>query len=329
MKVLVTGCAGFIGSHLCERLIADGHDVLGIDSLVGGRLSNLDAIIKHPKFHFRQDDVWCIARWPIEADWVFHLAAVADVVPSIEQPIYYHNANVTGTIHVLETARRIGAKRFIYAASSSCYGIPDEYPTKETAEIRPMYPYALTKYLGEQYVMHWAKVYGLPAVSLRLFNVYGPRSRTSGSYGAVFGVWLAQLANQKPITIVGDGEQSRDFTYVTDVVDAFVKAAESDATGIMNVGSDGHYSVNRLVKLLCGCLTGEGYVQHIPDRPGEPRITFADTRVIKWKLGWQSKVSFEEGVAIMKGLIPQYKDAPLWTKDKIADATEAWFKVMK
>src|SRR5262249_52482265 len=160
----------------------------------------------------------------------------------------YHHSNVEGTVSVVEAARKAGVRRFLYAASSSCYGVPDHYPTSETAPIRPQYPYALTKYLGEHIALHWSQVYGLPTVSLRLFNVYGPRSRTSGTYGAVFGVFLAQKLASKPFTVVGDGRQTRDFTFVSDVVDAFMVAASSDATGeIFNVGSGRTYSVNLLV----------------------------------------------------------------------------------
>ena len=189
--------------------------------------------------------------------------------PSIQKPTEYFQANVVGTQNVLEAARLAGVKKFVYAASSSCYGIPDQYPTAENAEIRPQYPYALTKYLGEELVMHWHHVYKLPVTSLRMFNVYGPRSRTSGTYGAVFGVFLAQKLAKQPFTVVGDGHQTRDFTFVSDVVSAFLKAAESNVIGeIMNVGSGNTYSVNRLVELL------GGNVEYIPKRPGEPECTF-------------------------------------------------------
>jgi UDP-glucose 4-epimerase len=256
-------------------------------------------------------------------DWVFHVAALADIVPSIQRPDLYFHSNVDGTFSVLEAAKMAAVKRLIYAASSSCYGIPDRYPTPETAEIRTEYPYALTKYLGEQSVMHWGKVYKLPVVALRFFNVYGPRSRTSGTYGAVFGVFLKQKLEGKPFTVVGDGKQTRDFTFVTDVVDACVTAAASDISGeIMNVGSGNHYSVNRLVELLGGEIT------HIPKRPGEPDCTFADVTRIRTLLGWQAKVKFEDGVRIMLENIGYWRDAPLWTPEKIARATEDWFKYL-
>lgn len=328
MKCLVTGAAGNIGSHLCERLIADGHEVFGFDNLSGGKLSNLDSIKNHPDFHFIKGDVAtgsiiCAVDdiEYLQADWFFHLAAKSDIVPSIDKPEAYHDTNVTGTLKMLQAAKNMGVKKFIYAASSSCYGIPDNYPTLESDPCRPMYPYALTKYLGEQYVSHWQSVYGLPTVSLRLFNVYGPRSRTSGAYGAVFGVFMSQLANGKPLTIVGDGTQSRDFTFVSDVVDAFVAAAKSDRTGVYNVGSGGHASVNRLVNLL-----GPTTFVNIPKRPAEPDITFASIGKIGEELGWYPKVSFAEGVSRMKDIVNKFSTAPLWTPESIEKATKTWFE---
>ncbi len=325
-QVIITGGLGFIGSHLVERLLADGHTVVVLDNFSTGRMENLDQVKDNPRLSIHRLDVSSyseIKPFFESVDWVFHLAALADIVPSIQQPLIYHKANVDGTSAVLEAARTAGVRRFIYAASSSCYGLPDEFPTPETALIRPMYPYALTKYLGEQYVLHWNKVYKLPCVSLRLFNVYGPRTRTSGAYGAVFGVFLAQKLAGKPFTVVGDGTQTRDFTFVADVVDAFVRAAESEIEGeVLNVGSGNTYSVNHLVRLL------GGETVHIPKRPGEPDCTFADTRKISQMLDWQPKVTFEEGVQIMLQNIDQWREAPIWDERSIADATRDWFKYL-
>jgi UDP-glucose 4-epimerase len=255
------------------------------------------------------------------AEWVFHLAALADIVPSIERPLAYHRANVEGTVSVVEAARLGGVRRLVYAASSSGYGIPDEYPTPETAPARPQYPYALTKHLGEEIVLHWAQVYGLPAVSLRLFNVYGPRARTAGTYGAVFGVFLAQKLARQPFTVVGDGTQTRDFTFVTDVVDAFVRAAAADVTGeALNVGSGRPVSVNYLVRLL-----GSHGIVRLPARPGEPACTHADTTRIRRLLGWEPRCSFEDGVRIMLEHIDHWREAPVWTPESIARATQDWF----
>jgi len=324
MKTLVTGGAGFIGSHLVERLLRDGHSVTVLDNLSTGRLENLNQLKSDSKSTVRQVDI--AGNDELDSsfagvDWVFHLAALADIVPSIQEPTKYHRANVDGTVAVLEAARKANVKRFVYSASSSCYGLPDRFPTPEEAPARPMYPYALTKYLGEQCAMHWNQVYQLPCVSLRLFNVYGPRARTSGTYGAVFGVFLAQKLAGKPFTVVGDGSQTRDFTFVTDVADAFARAAESNESGkILNVGSGDHYSVNRLVELL-----GGERVQ-VPKRPGEPDCTFADTTQIRQCLDWDPQVSFEDGVKIMLENIHMWEKATVWDSDSIAEATKDWFK---
>ena len=326
-KCLVTGGAGFIGSHLTEHLLREGHQVTVLDNYATGRRENLMHLAQHPNFSFYEVDVTYVdsIRPHFEGtERVYHLAALADIVPSIQNPLAYHKANVDGTVAVLEAARGAGVGRFMYAASSSCYGIPDDFPTTEDAPIRPMYPYALTKYLGEQYVLHWGQVYDIPVVSLRLFNVYGPRARTSGTYGAVFGVFLAQKLSGKPFTVVGDGTQTRDFTFVTDVAAAFAAAGASDLSSeIMNVGSGGTYSINRLVELLGGEVT------YVPKRPGEPDCTFADTGKISRKLGWQPQVSFEEGVGVMLEHIEQWKDAPVWDQQSIAEATREWFEYLE
>ena len=323
MRALITGGAGFIGSHLAELLISKGHQVTIVDNLYSGRVENLEHISSHSGFRFENADIRDMDKLkPLfaDVDWVFHLAGLADIVPSIEMPSQYYSTNVTGTFNVLECVRNAGVKRLVYAASSSSYGIPDVYPTPESAEISPQYPYAMTKYMGEELVLHWSQVYRLPAVSLRLFNVYGTRSRTTGAYGAVFGVFLAQKLDERPYTVVGDGSQTRDFTYVTDVARAFLSAAESDISGeAMNVGSDNHYSINRLVELL------GGEVEYIPKRPGEPDCTYADISKIRKLLGWQAKVTFEQGVTMMLQNIDDWKDAPVWNSSSIDQATEAWF----
>jgi UDP-glucose 4-epimerase len=324
---LVTGGAGFIGSHLVDRLLAGGRSVRVIDNFVSGGPHNLAHLKDEPRMELVQADIRERDRMAglfAGAGRVFHLAALADIVPSIQQPDDYYDTNVTGTFNVLQASRAAGVRRFVYAASSSCYGIPDRYPTDESADIRPEYPYALTKNLGEQLVMHWAQVYDMPAVSLRFFNVYGPRSRTSGAYGAVFGVFLAQLLAGEPLTIVGDGEQTRDFTYVGDVADAVATAADSDVTGeIFNVGTGKDVSVNRLVELL-----GAVKSINIPKRPGEPDCTLANVGKIRRMTGWESRVPIEDGVRIMLENIDYWRDAPVWTADKIADATKDWFKYL-
>ena len=326
MISLVTGGCGFIGSHIVDRLLAEGHTVRVIDNFTTGSPENL----KHHKDNnnltiYQLDirnkaeirDIFC------GVDYVFHMAALADIVPSIQKPWEYYSTNVLGTYNVVECAKEEGIKKLVYAASSSCYGIPDKFPTDEDAKIQPQYPYALTKRLGEETVLHWGQVYDVPVVSLRLFNVYGTRSRTSGTYGAVFGVFLAQKLAGKPFTVVGTGEQTRDFTYVTDIADAFYTAAISNITNeIFNVGSGGTYSVNRLCELL------GGETIHIPKRPGEPDCTFADTTKIEKVLNWKAKVSLEQGVKEILDNIDYWRAAPVWTPDSIEEATKDWFKYL-
>ena len=326
MRSLVTGGCGFIGSHLVEKLLTLGHEVLVIDNLSSGRLANIASTQGHSKIQFIHGDVAeleSITPAFEKIDWVFHLAGLADIVPSIEQPDLYFKNNVIGTLNVLQCARDANVKRLVYAASSSSYGIPDCYPTPENSSIKPRYPYALTKYMGEELVIHWAQLYKLPALSLRLFNVYGPRSRTNGTYGAVFGVFLTQRLNGKPYTVVGDGSQTRDFTYVSDVVNAFISAACSELSAdVFNVGSGKHHSINYLVSLLGGEKV------HIARRPGEPDCTFADIQKIRALLHWSPEVSFEQGVQNMLASLESWHDAPLWDADAIRRATESWFKYL-
>jgi UDP-glucose 4-epimerase len=323
MKVLVTGGAGFIGSHLTELLLKEGHQVTVLDDFSSGRIENISPLHGSALSVVMASilDVPAVAMAIQGIDWVFHLAGKADIVPSINDPQLYYDTNVTGTLNVLQAARASGVGRFIYAASSSCYGIPDVYPTPESAPVQPQYPYALTKRMGEELVLHWAQIYQLPAVSLRLFNVYGAKSRTTGAYGAVFGVFLAQKLKGVPFTVVGDGEQTRDFTFVSDVARAFLAAAESGLSNrVFNVGSGNHYSINRLVGLLGGEIT------YLPKRPAEPDCTFADISAIKQALGWQAEIDFETGVKTMLAHIHDWQTAPLWTPAAIAEATSAWFK---
>jgi UDP-glucose 4-epimerase len=327
MKAVVTGGAGFIGSHLVDRLLQDGHEVVVLDNFSTGRPDNLRHLSGERRLRVVEADIQDRERLQMclqGADWVFHLAALADIVPSVENPEAYFRANVDGTFAVLEAVRLCASvRKFVYAASSSCYGIAQVYPTPETAAIRPQYPYALTKNLGEQLVLHWGQLYRIPVLSLRLFNVYGPRSRTSGAYGAVFGVFLAQKLAGQPFTVVGDGEQTRDFVFVTDVAEAFVRAAQSGLRDeVFNVGSGGTYAINQLVSLL------GGEVVHLPKRPGEPDCTFADTAKIGTLLGWSPRVSFPAGVAKVLEQIDYWKDAPVWTPDGIRQATEAWFELL-
>jgi len=322
---VVTGGAGFIGSHMVDVLVERGFSVRVIDSLVGGREENLAHHAGNPDVALERRDIRSFA--PDDAlfrgaRYVIHFAGIGDIVPSIERPMEYMSANVQGTVHMLECARYANVGKFVYAASSSCYGLAD-VPTREDHPINSGYPYALSKYQGEQAVFHWHQVYKLPVNSVRIFNAYGTRSRTSGAYGAVFGVFLRQKLAGRPYTVVGDGSQSRDFLYVTDVARAFLAAAETDQTGrIYNLGAGNPQSVNRLVELLGGEVT------YIPKRPGEPDVTWADITRITEELDWRQQVSFEQGVAKIVANIEYWRNAPLWNPDSIANATKTWFEYM-
>lgn len=324
MKCLVTGGAGFIGSHLVDLLLKEGHSVIAIDNLSVGNMRNLENAMRQSNFEFHLADVFLkkeIESFFIDVEIVYHLAGLADIVPSIENPDGYFNANVIGTYNVAQLSAAANVKKVVYAASSSCYGIPEHFPTSEESTCNPQYPYALTKYLGEQVLMHWNLVYDLPVNSLRLFNVYGPRARTSGTYGAVFGVFLAQKLAGKPFTRVGDGNQTRDFTYISDVTKAFYMAGITDKVGlVMNVGSGGTYSINRVIELL------GGPVVTLPKRPGEPDSTFADISKIRKELSWEPSVDLSEGISKLLEHIEDWKDAPLWDVESIEQATKSWFK---
>jgi UDP-glucose 4-epimerase len=320
---VVTGGAGFIGSHMVDLLVAEGFRVHVIDNLSGGRLLNLDHHRNNPQVVFERKDIRTLAADDVlfrGAKFVFHFAGIGDIVPSIDRPIDYMSTNVLGTVHVLEASREADVRKFVYAASSSCYGLAEELPTTESAPIRPQYPYALSKFQGEQAVLHWGQIYRLPVNVIRIFNAYGLRSRTTGAYGAVFGVFLAQKLSGKPLTIVGDGTQTRDFLYVTDVARAFYAAATTDRVQeVYNLGAGCPQSVLHLADLLGGSRI------HIPKRPGEPDCTWADIAKITKQLGWSRQVSFKDGVQTMLENIDYWREAPVWDPSSIAEATKTWF----
>jgi UDP-glucose 4-epimerase len=323
---LVTGGAGFIGSHLVDVLVAEGHQVRIIDDLSGGHRENISHHDSNDSVEFYDIDINNIQPdCPVfnGVNFCFHLAGIGDIVPSIERPIDYFETNVQGTVRVLEAARHAGIDKLVYASSSSCYGLADT-PTNEENTINPEYPYALSKYLGEQAVFHWHKVYGLKSNAICIFNAYGTRVRTTGVYGAVFGVFFKQKLENKPFTVVGDGEQKRDFIYVTDVASAFLSAAVSETEGQRyNIGNSDPQSINKLVSLI-----GQNEVVNIPKRPGEPDITHANIEKALAELNWAPSVSFEQGVRKMMNEIGRWKEAPLWDEKSIRVATEKWFKYL-
>lgn len=324
---VVTGGAGFIGSHCVDLLLEKDYEVRVIDNLSGGRLANLDHQKSNKKLKLDTRDIRSLK--PDDslfkgAEYVFHYAGKGDIVPSIVQPLEYMSINVMGTVHVLECSRHSKIKKFVYAASSSCYGLAEELPTTEHAKIKTEYPYALSKFQGEQAVLHWGHVYKLPVNSVRIFNAYGPRSKTSGAYGAVFGVFLAQKLASKPFTVVGDGSQTRDFIFVKDLVKSFYAVAQSSKSGeIYNVGAGKPQSVNKLVELL-----GAKEVVHLPKRPGEPDCTWADISKITRETTWAPTTSFDEGVKVMLDNISYWREAPVWDTHSIKEATADWFKFL-
>jgi len=310
---------------MVDVLVDNGYAVRVIDNMVGGREANLahhagkaDVVLEKADIRDLKPEDALFS----DVKHVFHFAGIGDIVPSIEKPAEYMDANVMGTVRVLECARAAGVEKLVYAASSSCYGLA-QTPTREDHPIQPLYPYALSKYQGEQAAFHWHKVYGLPVNSVRIFNAYGIRSRTSGAYGAVFGVFLRQKIAGAPFTVVGDGTQTRDFLYVRDVAEAFFAAAQTHKTGeVWNLGAGQPQSVNKLVELLGGPVT------YLPKRPGEPDCTFANISKIRHDLKWSPKISFSDGVGRILANIDYWREAPLWDTASIAKATETWFKFM-
>tara|TARA_B110000483_G_scaffold241194_1_gene323598 strand:+ start:2014 stop:3009 length:996 start_codon:yes stop_codon:yes gene_type:complete len=326
-KYVITGGCGFIGSHVVEELLKNKKNYITvIDNLISGKKSNID--IENKRLRFVKLDISKNSKKFNKIfkkiDVVIHLAALADIVPSINNPKLYFSTNVTGTLNVLNACVKNNVKKVVYAASASSYGLPKKFPTNENCKISLMYPYALTKKLGEDLLLHWAEVYKLNVTSLRLFNVYGTRSRTSGAYGAVFGVFLAQKLNNKPLTIVGDGKQTRDFIYVKDVAKAFIKASRLKKNyQIINIGSGKETSVNYIANMI------SKKKNYIPKRPGEPDRSKADITKAKKILKWKPLVPVKEGVGVMLENINNWKKAPVWNKKSISNATKVWFKYLK
>ena len=296
MKFLVTGGAGFIGSNLVDQLVKLDHEVIVLDNLSTGNLSNLSSVKNKIKF-IKLDiskPLNSINKYFKNVDNVFHMAGLSNMQSSILNPKEYFRSNVTGTLNVLEASREAKVKKFIYAASASCYGIPEAHPASEKSRINIRYPYALTKFCGEQLVINWAKIYSMPNVSLRFFNVYGPRSNTKSGYSSVFGVFLTQKFSNKPLSIVGDGTQTRDFIHVYDLVEAMIKICKKGKNGeIYNVGSGKETTVNSIADLIGGKKTS------IPRRSGETDRSLADISKIQRQIKWQPKITIPEGIKML------------------------------
>lgn len=303
MAVVVFGGAGFIGSNLVDELMTQGFEVLVVDNLSEGKIENIARWKNNPKLEFVRGDIRdreLVRRACDHKSWVFHLAAMSRIQPSITDPHLAFDENVMGTINVLEGARLGGAKRIIYSASSSCFGNANEAKlaaggaVSETDHKDFGSPYSLSKYVGEEMMELWRKLYGLSTVSLRYFNVYGPRHQESGSYATVIAIFRKQLREGQALTVVGDGEQRRDFTFVGDVVRANMLAAMNhEAYGVFNIGTGTNYSINEVAKLI------GGETVNIPPRLGEYRYTRADSSRARDILGWKPNIPLEDGLKII------------------------------
>jgi UDP-glucose 4-epimerase len=317
-RAVVTGGAGFIGSNLTDALIEKGYDVIVLDNLVSGKRTQVNKKAKFVKVDIR--NLKKIKPYFKGADFVFHLAAMSRIQPSIKDPVFAFEDNVNGTLNVLLAARAAGVKKVVYSASSSSYGDQDSLSLHE--EMTPHFtsPYSLTKYIGEELCKLFTNLYGLKTVSLRYFNVYGPRQLSSGAYATVIGIFLKQLKNGKPLTIVGDGEIRRDFTHVNDVVKANILAGESNTVGkgeLINIGTGKNYSMNEIAAMVLLFGSGKQVLPekgpeilkaaiknkkaiYLPSRPGENRRTLADNSRAHKLLGWRPTITLEEGMAMSK-----------------------------
>tara|TARA_Y100000593_G_scaffold87210_1_gene167309 strand:+ start:259 stop:1152 length:894 start_codon:yes stop_codon:yes gene_type:complete len=288
MRALVTGGAGFIGSNLVDKLIKDGHEVIVVDNLSSGKILNVNSNATFYNHDIRMP----FAKEMISGvDTVFHCAAIARVQPSIENPFIYHDNNVNGIFNLLELCRAFKVKRFVYSSSSSVYGDAIT-PTSESCPTDPMSPYALNKLMSEQYCKLYNKLYGMETVCLRYFNVYGERQLLEGAYACVLGIFMSQKSKGEFMTIRGDGEQRRDFTYVGDVVDANIRAATSDKVGngeVINIGNGDNRSINDIAVMV----DGKGI--NI-DPVIEPKETLADNKLAYDLLGWKPTKKIEDWV---------------------------------
>lgn len=290
-KYLVTGGAGFIGSHLVDKLIEQGHRVIVIDNLSTGKKENLN-----PEADFYNLDICDFDKIkPLfkDIDYAFHLAAIPRVPISVKDPIGSSRVNISGTINVFKAASDSGVKRVVFASSSSVYGNQKELPLREDMMPNPISPYALQKLIGEQFAKLFIQLYQVSIVSLRYFNVYGPRIDFDSDYSLVIGKFLKQKVEGKPLTIFGDGKQTRGFCYINDVIEANIKAMKSQKLKggeVINISSGESYSIDYLADLI------GGEIQYLPPRPGDVLHTKADITLAKNLLDWQPKISFKEGV---------------------------------
>jgi len=301
MPVAVLGGAGFIGSNLVDELLRQGHEVTVLDNFSEGKMENLP--VRHPKLEVVRGDIrdYDLVRRVVDhKDWVFHLAAMSRIQPSINQPRLAIDQNVIGTFNALEASKDAGVKRFVYSASSSPYGRTNPIPNVETQKEDCLNFYSLTKMVGEKMCDIYNNLYGLSTVSLRYFNVYGPKHQEEGDYATVIAIFMRQIRHGQPMTVVGDGTKRRDFTFVTDVVKANIMAAMNrGVSGMLNIGTGRNYSINEVATAVAtACGVPDHPVTFIPDRPAEALVTLASNMKAKNELGWSPDVQFAEGLKI-------------------------------
>jgi len=297
---LVTGVAGFIGSNLAEALLARGHRVRGLDNFLSGKRENLEGL---SGLEFMEGDIRdpeACRRACEGVDYVLHQAALGSVPRSIEDPVLSNECNVTGTLNMLVAARDAGVRRFVFAASSSAYGDTPELPKVETMRPQPLSPYALTKLTGEEYCRLFFELYGFETVSLRYFNVYGRRQDPFSAYAAVIPKFVSALLRGEPPEIYGDGEQTRDFTYIEDVVQANLKACEAprEACGrVYNIAFGRRISLNELYREIASLLGTDIRPRYGPPRPGDVRHSLADVSRAREALGYEPAFDVRQGLA--------------------------------
>ncbi len=296
MKCIVTGGAGFIGSNLVDSLIEEGHEVIIFDDMSTGDYKNLNRYARYIDVNISKSSLDYYVRWFEGVDTIFHTAAKARVQPSIEDPLAFNETNVTGTLRLLKLAVDTGVRRFIYSASSSVYGNTHVFPTPESHPTNPLSPYGAQKLMGEIYCKTFSQIYNIETVSLRYFSVYGERQLLKGAYCLVMGIFANQRLNNKPMTINGDGEQRRDFTYVGDVVRANILASQSDKVGngeVINIGNGENRSVNELADMIEGDrIYGDPVI--------EPKQTLADNSLAYELLGWKPTVILDDWIVSYK-----------------------------
>ena len=319
-KYIVTGGAGFIGSHLVDLLLKGNNQVIVIDNLSNGSRENIKQHFNNENFEFLEMDIKNkIENQNLEnVEAIFHLAGIGDVIPSIKNPEIYIKNNLEGSFNVFQAAIRYSIPKIIYAASSSCYG-DAKIPTNESAPNKCAHPYAVSKLLAEELLFQLGEIYKIKISSVCIFNAYGRRFKTSGAYGSVIGVFLKQKLENYPLTIAGDGSQSRDFIHVKDVARAFTEVEKKGKPrNRYNVGSGSMVSIKQLALIL------GGDIQYIPNRGGEANHTLADISKIKNEIGWEPQISLEEGCLDMVTYIDEWSDAPFWTTERIAVEVNKW-----